>query len=85
MLPLSAKASTVVKKGVLRAGALLPAARIRASIVSRPSRWISVSAAPLSLTEIIQFASVCSVTGVFSGQLAVVAVNFGDKKPGIAR
>src|SRR3546814_13700587 len=73
LLPLSANASTVVRKGMLRDGSLWPAARIRASIASRPSRWISVSVAPLSLTEIIQFDNVCSVTGVSFGQFAVAA------------
>ena len=56
---------------MLRDGALCPAARIRASIASRPSRWISVSVALLSLTEIIQLARLCSVTGVSFGQFAV--------------
>src|SRR3546814_5523537 len=58
---------------MVRDGSLWPAARIRASIASRPSRWISVSVAPLSLTEIIQFANVCSVTGVSFGQFSVAA------------
>src|SRR3546814_19796487 len=73
LLPLSANASTVVRKGMLRDGVLCPAATIRASIDSRPNRWISVSAALLSLTEIIQLARLWSVTGVSLGQLAVPA------------
>src|SRR3546814_16606196 len=58
---------------MLRDGSLCPALFMRASIASRPSRWISVSVAPLSLTEIIQLASVWSVTGVPFGQFAVPA------------